>query len=143
MKSVLRSTIKCHTVTTSGVCQPVCIFCGYERKKVNNVIEKVGQCETVKAEKAIKDADHILNEQQFLVKYRAVDFVAKGVKYHHSCHKNYLSRAERVKKIEKEEKTEYAEVRDAHRCVMLTLGHSVAYQNILKILLSRISSQSL
>ncbi len=124
MKSILRSTVKCHTVTT-GVRQPVCVFFGYERIKVNNVIDKVGQCETVTAEQAIKDADNILIDLQFLVKCGAVDVVANEVKYHHSYCKNSLSRAERMTKIEKGEKTEHTEVRDPYTGTFCSISEYV------------------
>ena len=47
-----------------------------------------------------------------------IDFVAKEVKYHHSCQKSYLNRAERLKhqmvNIEEKKGSEYQKLRSAH-----------------------------
>ena len=94
--SILRSdSILGKTSTSSGILPKKCIFCNLSRKKVKGKEEKLGNCETREAEKCIKDAATNLEDSKLLAEIGDVDFVAKEVKYHHSCRKLYLNKAMR------------------------------------------------
>ena len=110
---VLRSEVKDHTSTTSGVLESVCIFCGSKRKKVKQVDEPLGHCETFETAENIIDVARLLNHEQFLAKYENIDFIAKEVKYHHTCKRTYLNKGVSLKKSS-EVTTEYKKIREAH-----------------------------
>ena len=101
------------TSTSSGIFSTTCIFCNSERKTVSQTIEYVGNCKTRDAEKAIKDAAVRLEDSCLLAKIGNIDFIAKEVKYHHSCRKIYLQKSQRVQ-VSAEDKSDYSESRDNH-----------------------------
>ncbi len=97
---VLRSCVAGpSTASTSGVVTPVCIFCHSVRKRHRNKFEYLGHCETPSASEAIKNAAKVLDDHVFLAQYGDIDFIAKEVKYHHSCRKLYLASADRKKRV--------------------------------------------
>lgn len=101
------------TISSTGVLQPVCIFCNRSRKKRQENHEELGSCETPDAQDKIKYAATVLKDEVLLLKIGNVDFIAKEVKYHHSCRKHYLNEAERQEKSHKD--TEHAQLRDPHQ----------------------------
>ena len=56
-------------------------------------MEKLSACETESAEISIKEAANALQDDNMLAKTAGIDFVAKEVKYHHSCKSLYLKSA--------------------------------------------------
>ena len=56
-------------------------------------MEKLGSCESKEAEESIKQAAHLTEDHSMIAKVGNIDFVAKEVKYHHSCRKAYLNAA--------------------------------------------------
>ena len=71
----------------------------------------------------MKEAATILQDIRLLAKIANVDFIAKEVKYHHSCRKAYLSRAERTRSSTKE-MTDYATKRETHDQAFIKLEQS-------------------
>ena len=65
-------------------------FLQSQRKTINHKVENVGSCETFDAEQAVKEAATILQDTGLLAQIANVDFIAKEVKYRHSCRKAYL-----------------------------------------------------
>ena len=55
-----------------------------------------------------------------------MDFIAKKVKYHHSCRKTYLNRAERIHTGTSQEKSEQTEAREIHNKAFETLTGSIS-----------------
>ncbi|MCG7875152.1 MAG: hypothetical protein N0C90_02335 [Candidatus Thiodiazotropha endolucinida] len=117
---LLRSDIEKQTAGPSGIFEAKCIFCNCIRKYKgpHQKMEQLGSSEAPDAESTIKDAARILDDQEMITKIGSVDFVAKEVKYHHTCRKNYVNRAERKKQSiisgEEGEETEYRKLRAAH-----------------------------
>jgi len=111
---VLRSDVEAQGTTSSGVLNPVCIFCKKERSTVKSKIEPLGSCLTKDAEKSIKDAATILQDSVMLAKFGDINFHAKEVKYHHTCHKNYINKSKRQQSALAGNKTEYGVIRNAH-----------------------------
>ena len=110
---LLRSEVTHSNTAPSGVFPPCFTFCNLGRKTVNRKIEVVGNCETEEAQEAIKNAAKILKDEEFQTKYNNVDFIAKEVKYPHSCKRDYINRAKR-ETGSFSIRSEYAETRDAH-----------------------------
>lgn len=79
--------------SSSGVFRSECLFCGLVSKGKKR--EQLGNCESLEAAEKIKEAAEILNDKEMITKISNVDFVAKEVKYHHSCRKNYLNTSAR------------------------------------------------
>ena len=69
----------------------------------------------------IKDAAYTLEDQLFIAKFGDVDFIAKEVKYHHSCRKTYLNRVDRIHTGTSQEKSEQTEAREIHNKTFETL----------------------
>ena len=92
-ENVLRSDATQGTASSSGIFPNKCIFCNRVRLRVKNKDEKLGICETREAEMSIKAAATRLNDSLLLSKITNTDFVAKEVRYHHSCRRNYLHKA--------------------------------------------------
>ena len=111
---VLRSDVEVHRTSSSGVLNPVCIFCKKTRKTVKSKIEPLGSCLTEEAEKAIKDAASILQDHAMLTKFGNINFHTKEVKYHHSCRRNYTKRSERLHNVADGNTTDYGVIRNAH-----------------------------
>lgn len=91
---LLRSSVSpdLKLASTSGVFEKKCIFCE-KRKRIKGREEALGNCETLEAERLIKVAATALQDDPMLVKIKDIDFVAKEVRYHHSCRRQYLDRA--------------------------------------------------
>ena len=51
---------------------------------------------------SIRDAAEILNDREMLVRIAGIDLKTKGVKYHHSCKREYLNNANRASKLNSE-----------------------------------------
>ena len=78
------------------------MFCGHVTKSLGqNEKEHLGSCEVDSAEDNIHDAAQILGDNEMLAKISGVDLKAKEAQYHHSCRKNYLSKAAYKKSKEK------------------------------------------
>ncbi len=90
-----RSNVSSSVATGSGVFEEICIFCESKEKRSKGGHERVESCETFIAETTIKNAANILNNQSFLAKYGDIQFVAKEVKYHHTCRRAYVCQDER------------------------------------------------
>ena len=90
----LRSSLDVHTSTRTGVLSKVCIFCNQVTKKRHNIKEALGNCESFNAQERIKHAAQVMKDNALLAKIGDIDFVAKEVKYHHSCRKSYLNSAQ-------------------------------------------------
>ena len=120
--TLLRSKVAHPGTSTSGVFKMRCIFCNKAQKKNKGQKENLGCCETLVAEQNIKDAALLLDDQPMLTKISSGNFVAKEVKYHHSCRKAYINFAERVKQS--------GEKSDSEPYQKLWKAHSKAFQNI-------------
>ena len=116
---LLRSDVESTVAGASGLFKEVCIFCKQKTKsKGSTGVERLGSSEALDAEERIKEAACILEDHGMMTEIGDVDFVAKEVKYHHSCRKIYLNKAERIKQqsLNREEKkdSEYHKLRSAH-----------------------------
>ena len=130
--NLLRSQVQHPATTSSGVFQSTCIFCNLERKrsKHRNII--LGNCGTKDAEQAIKNAATKIQDTCLLAKICHVDFVAKEVKYHHTCRKQYINKANRVQSTEHDkDKSVYGDLREGHNRPFLTLSKYIS-ENVLK-----------
>ena len=92
-KPLLRSAVEPPSpmASTSGIFPKECVLCNKERKNRKGQIEVTGACLTKHAKTKIKEAAQILGDEQLVVKFSDVDFVAKEVRYHHSCRKDFLA----------------------------------------------------
>ncbi len=95
---VLRSDMQPSSSTSSsGIFLEKCLFCNSVRKSQGGgKIEHLGSCEMDSGAENIRKAALALNDDVMLAKIAGVDFFAKEVKYHHSCRKAYLNRAQRA-----------------------------------------------
>ena len=110
---VLRSNVHHPSTSSTGVFQRSCLFCGHVQKGAKGKKEVLGSCLTEMAEKRIKDAAVILQDDMMLAKICDIHFSAKEVKYHHSCRKSYINSADRVESTTKST-SEYAVLRGVH-----------------------------
>lgn len=89
----LRTNIVAQT-SSSGIFRPVCLFCHKVTKSQGRLKkEQLGNCETAQAGTSIRDAAATLGDHDMLAQIAGVDFIAKEIKYHHSCRKAYLNKA--------------------------------------------------
>lgn len=116
-KPLLRSDTGSHvSSSTTGVLKKTCIFCKKENKFVRGrPTEKLGICETNDAGQKLKDAIVALNDQHLLAIVGDVDIFAKEVRYHHSCRRAYISKADRSRDHGNKTKSDYQEARDIHQ----------------------------
>ena len=104
-KMMRSSTLKLESSST-GCLEPICIFCKKDRKKVKGKWENLGSNESINAEINVRNTAIALNDQPLLLQIgnyqhgEGPDFVAKEVKYHHSCRKNYINSTRTNKKNE-------------------------------------------
>lgn len=90
----LRSNIDAHTSST-GISNQVCLFCHKATKSQGrHKREQLGNCETDWAGKTIYDAAVKLGDHVMLTQITDMDFIAKAIKYHHSCRRAYIQKAE-------------------------------------------------
>ena len=108
----------------NGVLQPACIFCNWSRKKCQGKHEGLGSCETSDAQEKIRYAAIVLKDEVLLLKIGNVDFIAKEVKYHHSCRKDYLNEAERQEKTHRD--SEHAQLCDLHEIAFKRLYEHIS-----------------
>lgn len=94
---VLRSKTDEVTLSSTGVFPRLCLFCNNKTKYAGKgkAKEQLGSCETVESASAIKKAATILKDEVMQARIIDIDMIAKEVKYHHSCRKAYLQRAQR------------------------------------------------
>ena len=94
----LRSHSNNPSTSHSGILPHVCLFCNKVWKSAgrNRQSEKLGNCENLPATEAIVNAAKALNDSSILSKISGIDLIAKEVKYHHSCRRVYLKRAQRT-----------------------------------------------
>ena len=90
-KPLLRSNIPSSiSSSNSGVLKAVCVFCNQHTKRHNNgQRESLGSCEAFGAQANIQSALHRHKDEVLLPKLGGIDFIAKEVKYHHSCRRKY------------------------------------------------------
>lgn len=90
---LLRSSLTPMAPESSGIFGNKCLFCPFMHKKVKGKTKREGltQCETKYAQSSIITAAVTINDKNLLVNIRDIDFIAKEVKYHNSCRKNYLA----------------------------------------------------
>ena len=98
LRSCVDSVTSC--ASTSGIFVDTCLFCSHATKSAGKgkPREQLGQCEYNSGAKNVKEAAKTLKDEPMLVKLGELDFIAKEVKYHHSCRNSYCKRAERVHK---------------------------------------------
>ena len=72
-----------------------CIFFSKVHKSYRGTEEKLGSCETKEAEESIRSAALRINDSHLMraLDFDVGDFVAKEIKYHHSCRREYLNKA--------------------------------------------------
>ncbi|KAH3834053.1 hypothetical protein DPMN_107371 [Dreissena polymorpha] len=101
---LLRSLVD-HPVTDPGGKFPhTCIFCGRAQiQRRGQLPELLGCCDNHEAEENIKQAAQVLHDQEMMAKVGSVDFIARQVRYHHSCRKQYINKSDRKRKIVKTE----------------------------------------
>ena len=94
---VLRSEFEHVSVSSTGIFPRLCLFCNCSEKSAgkNKPTEKLGSCEVLERAESMKHAAQILCDAKLLTRKTGIDLVAKEVKYHHSCRKAYLQRAQR------------------------------------------------
>ena len=97
----LRSDSNCPSTSSSGIFPRACLFCNKVWKSLgrNRQTEKLGNCESFAATDAIIKAAQTMNDFPMLSKISGIDLIAKEVKYHHSCRRMYLQRAQRTTEI--------------------------------------------
>ena len=78
--------------------QDKCIFCGINRKykKGSRTLEVLAKCLTETAETVIKEAARSKDDFRLLGEIDGVDLIAKEARYHESCRKDYVRKAERT-----------------------------------------------
>ena len=92
---VLRSSTPDIASSSSiGIFENKCIFCLKASKKIKGRKEHLGLCETIIAERNIKNAATTLKDERMLAQIACIDMRAKQVKYHHTCRRKYLHDAE-------------------------------------------------
>jgi len=77
----------------SGIFPMKCLFCRKVRRKKGSTEETLTACEMKQAESTIKSAAVARNDYRLQGKVANIDFVAKEVKYHHSCRRLYINLA--------------------------------------------------
>ena len=104
---LLRSNVDQSTPnSTSGVFPRVCLFCKAVSKSTGKgTRETLGNCEVPEKSEAIRTAAVALEDDSMITKLAGVDVIAKEVKYHHSCRRTYLRRAERLAEDSKRSET--------------------------------------
>lgn len=96
--NLLRSQTASVASNTAGVFDKNCIFCHHYKKSIgSHRYELVSSCETREAQDHTVEAAEGLDDQELLTTIRGIDFVAKEVKYHRTCQKNYFARWDRIK----------------------------------------------
>jgi len=83
-------------LSPTGVFPVQCIFCKKVQRKKGQTEEGLMSCETKQAETTIKDAAKARNDHELLASIASIDFVAKEVKYHHSCRRLYIKLASSI-----------------------------------------------
>ena len=61
----------------------------------NKPKEQLGSCEVISVAETIQNAAETLNDDKLLSRISGIDLIAKEVKYHHSCKRQYVLRANR------------------------------------------------
>ena len=85
------------STSSSGILPKVCIFCSTVYKSLGKgKRESLGNCEVPESGEGIKAAAFTLQDDIMTTKLVGLDFIAKEVKYHHSCRRSYLRKAERI-----------------------------------------------
>lgn len=117
---LLRSKVDHPTTSTSavGIFEPICIFCKKNRKTQgrNKPEETPAHLETKQGGQSIEDAARLLNDQELLAKISGQDLIAKELKIHHSCRKNYIAKSKRIKDPD-QTSTEQTDHRKAIDCI--------------------------
>ena len=87
-KPLLRFTVE------TGIFNNKCLFC--EKNKKGRKWESLGICESLEAADRIQTSARKLNDWTMFTKIGDIDFVAKEVKYHHSCRRAYVKKADAI-----------------------------------------------
>ena len=104
-RSTTRSKVLTIPSTSTGRLPALCIFCGKIRKKVKGKWENLGNSESRNAEVTIRNAAATLNDQALLLMignykfWGGPSFVAKEIKYHHSCRRDYTNHIRVLEKL--------------------------------------------
>ena len=90
----LNPQVQSHQRLHLEYCKRNVLFCDKTRKFKRGKKEHLGSSEN--AEINIKDAAKKLDDYVILAKFGDINFVSKEVKYHHSCRKAYINKADRT-----------------------------------------------
>ena len=83
--------------SSTGVLPKVCLFCDHNiRRNGTGKREPLGDCQTLDSVNAIKNAAKILKDDRILSKIAGIDMIAKEAKYHHSCKRLFIRRADKL-----------------------------------------------
>ena len=94
---LLRVNVEHPTTSSSGVYEPKCIFCNKVTKSSGkDKREYLGSLEVESSEVKIKVAAVKLQDNVLLAKISGQDLISKEVKFHHSCRKTHLNKAQRT-----------------------------------------------
>ena len=110
--SLRSSTTPCSS-KSSGVLEPVCLFCNKKRKKFKGRWLSLGSCEKFDVEISIREAANKLEDENIKrkignYKYKdGPDFIALEVKYHHECKREYLNKVRNTKSNSTSEQSMY------------------------------------
>ena len=127
---LLRSNITRKIETTNtGIFSEKCLFCLGERKRKKGQFkyEMLGACLTEETGESIRKAAETMSDQEMLVKIAGIELKVKGVKYHHSCKRDYFHRAEGISK------TKTANTPSESRS-----SHSVAFEEVKQYVLTNL-----
>ena len=84
------------TSSTGGL-PKVCLFCDHNiRRTGTGKREPLRDCQTLDSVNAIKNAAKILKDDRILSKIAGIDMIAKEAKYHHSCKRLFIRRADKL-----------------------------------------------
>ena len=83
--------------SSTGVLSKVCLFCDHNiRRTGTGKRESLGDCQTLDSVNAIKNAAKILKDDRILSKIAGIDMIAKEARYHHSCKRLFIRRADKL-----------------------------------------------
>ena len=95
--TLLRSNVIHPSTSSSGIFEHKCIFCNKVRKKISR--DKPEELPTSvqydHGQNSIQEAAKSLQDSDLLAKISGLVLIAKELKFHHSCRRNYIARARR------------------------------------------------
>jgi len=92
---LLRSNVIHPDTSSTGIFEHRCVFCEKVRKKISRdqPEELLTTLEYDRGENSIQVAAKALNDDSLLAKIGGLDLIAKELKFHHSCRRSYIRRA--------------------------------------------------